>query len=355
MKKKIIYVILGNAGTFGHFQRMLNLAEGGLISEDKRLMVIGDELLPVVLKNFLEKKNIKYFFIKSEKAHPSNGGMLFSNYARNILPILNREKPEIVIYDTFFPKDIQAINNQILCKKIFISRSFSKRQFYFFVKNGYNKFFNRVIFAEKFSGQKNFSNVVFHSAILRSINKGAVLEIRKKYGIKRGNFNALFLCGGGGYEGTERIVELFLNLSIRLVQDRDNFRVIIILGPFSRFNKRESDRGKIIIKRFEENLPELMCCSDLIVSLAGYNSINESLKCRKPLILIPVYRHNDDQFFRAEKLKSKKCHLFGMDDVKMIFETIKFYCEKTPRTEKIAVSLNAIKANKRIIQSILSS
>jgi len=77
-----------------------------------------------------------------------------------------------------------------------------------------------------------------------------------------------------------------------------------VLGPFGRdFACPISEN--LIVKKYEPNLLELMQSCDLVVSKAGYNSTNEILFSRKPAVLIPVFRGNDDQYERAKYFSDK--------------------------------------------------
>jgi predicted glycosyltransferase len=84
----------------------------------------------------------------------------------------------------------------------------------------------------------------------------------------------------------------------RLVKIIPNLKVIVITGPyFQKFNNRSFSHLRII--RFENNLPELMKLSKLVISTAGYNTCNELIQAKTPAVLVPLWRGGREQFERA--------------------------------------------------------
>jgi predicted glycosyltransferase len=54
---------------------------------------------------------------------------------------------------------------------------------------------------------------------------------------------------------------------------------------------------------FSDNTPALIAAADLVVSMAGYNTINEILCFRKKAIVIPRIRPRTEQLIRSRRLE----------------------------------------------------
>lgn len=81
--------------------------------------------------------------------------------------------------------------------------------------------------------------------------------------------------------------------------------ISIVTGPL--FNPKACDLHGFKYTKFEYDLPAIMLKSDVVISPAGYNLVNEIIATKTPALLIPVIRKEDDQYVRAKSLEDKGC------------------------------------------------
>ncbi len=90
-----------------------------------------------------------------------------------------------------------------------------------------------------------------------------------------------------------------INDNIRKVLDRilPVFNIIHICGK-GKTDESINKKGYIQLEYVNEELPDIMALSDIVISRAGSNSINEFLALNKPMLLIPLSR----EFSRGDQI-----------------------------------------------------
>jgi predicted glycosyltransferase len=119
---------------------------------------------------------------------------------------------------------------------------------------------------------------------------------------------SVLLTVGGGQDGAER-VELYLEaLEQGAAEGQVEWDSTIVLGPLlddrrARSIKRRA-RGLdgVTVHRFHADLPALFADSDLVVSMAGYNTTAEILRSGAPSVLLPRAWPRREQEIRASRL-----------------------------------------------------
>jgi len=107
--------------------------------------------------------------------------------------------------------------------------------------------------------------------------------------------------GGGGYPGTVKFYNLAINALACLHQDHPTLQGRLIAGPlFQDWLRLESVRGIAVIP-FEPDMNGAFAAADLVISVAGYNTVAELQQIRTKAILVPAERMWDDQFARARR------------------------------------------------------
>jgi predicted glycosyltransferase len=77
---------------------------------------------------------------------------------------------------------------------------------------------------------------------------------------------------------------------------------VVVYGPLFSGNPPPDEPGLCSV-RFESSLPELMAAADVVVSSAGYNSVQELMAAGSPGILVPLESPGqDDQRERASRV-----------------------------------------------------
>jgi len=353
---KIVFIALGTVGTLGHFRRIFTIIEELRKLKNKKFIItiISDQSLDF-LKKYLKDNNIKTVIIDKKFPHPNSGGRLKQNYQDKLLPLLIKEKPSLIIFDTFFPNDIAKINASLekTSHKIFISRLFSQESWKIFLENQYNKLFDKVIIVEK-NGQKNLDNIYFFSNLIKDLDKNKILSIKKKYEIKKDNLVVLFSCGGGGFQEGEKMIDIFVIVAKKLIKKLLMIKPIIITGPFYKGTALQLNDKRIIIKQFEKDMMELMFCSDLIISEAGYNSVKEICFLNKQSIFIPVIRPGENQLDRVKKeVSSNHFILIDWQDKTSWNKALKYFL-KDNKSLSIENKSCQMKENEKIIKEIIS-
>lgn len=111
---------------------------------------------------------------------------------------------------------------------------------------------------------------------------------------------------GGGEDGAERVETYLEALEIGPV----DWQSTIVLGPLldperARMVKRRARMlDDVSVHRFHSDIPRLLRRSDVVVSMAGYNSVTEILQSRTPAVLCPRSFPRREQLIRAERLKA---------------------------------------------------
>lgn len=139
---------------------------------------------------------------------------------------------------------------------------------------------------------------------------GAIVREKIKLGKKEKgiaicglNDNKPILLAMGGSQGAQSI-----NYTIRrnLIQILKYFNVIHICGK-NNIDKKINYEGYRQYEFVNEELPDLISASDIVLSRAGSNAIFEFLQLKKPMLLVPLPRNKSrgDQIYNADYFKSK--------------------------------------------------
>jgi UDP-N-acetylglucosamine--N-acetylmuramyl-(pentapeptide) pyrophosphoryl-undecaprenol N-acetylglucosamine transferase len=131
----------------------------------------------------------------------------------------------------------------------------------------------------------NRANLVYVGPIVREV-KSDRMSIRHNLGFTR---KTILVCVGGTDAGRHLIqksLEAYRNLKKRLDID-----LILVPGP----NLELNDSDDFYNLGFVENLHEYIYASDLVVSLAGRSTIDESTVYGTPGIFIPIKNHFEQE------------------------------------------------------------
>lgn len=158
---------------------------------------------------------------------------------------------------------------------------------------------------------KDVENRRYVGPIVRKINDTRE-NLRKKF-----NFNkkTILVCVGGTYYGKfliEKVIESFERIKKRFDVD-----LVIVSGP-SLTIKHSNDFRTL---QFVPNLNEYIYACDLVISLAGKSTIDESIVYNTPGIFIPLKNHFEQEE-GAKKLGFKFNDIFRLEE--LIQEKISF-------------------------------
>jgi len=116
----------------------------------------------------------------------------------------------------------------------------------------------------------------------------------------------IVVAAGGGNDG-KTLIELYLD---SLLEDDfpPNIKHHIILGPemaecdTQHLITRANEFNNVTIDSFHSDFISLLQHADLVISMAGYNTVCELLSCETPAILIPRVKPVQEQLIRAQCL-----------------------------------------------------
>jgi UDP-N-acetylglucosamine--N-acetylmuramyl-(pentapeptide) pyrophosphoryl-undecaprenol N-acetylglucosamine transferase len=131
----------------------------------------------------------------------------------------------------------------------------------------------------------NNANLVFVGPIVREV-KSDRKSLRNNFGFTR---KTILVCAGGTDAGRhliEKSLEAYGNLKKRVDVD-----LILVPGP----NLELNDSEDLYNLGFVDNLHEYIYASDLVISLAGRSTIDESTVYGTPGIFIPIKNHFEQE------------------------------------------------------------
>lgn len=109
---------------------------------------------------------------------------------------------------------------------------------------------------------------------------------------------------GGGEDGYQMLRKTYEALS----NTREGINVLLCTGPEMREAERDSLRthvagcSHIRVLDFTGDLMSIMNAADLVVAMAGYNTVTELLQLQKPAVLVPRVEPVQEQWIRATRL-----------------------------------------------------
>ena len=167
---------------------------------------------------------------------------------------------------------------------------------------------DRVIIPDYGENKDNISHV---GPIVRNLSTSNRSELRKKFGMQR----QTVLVSIGGTAAGKYLIEMAIRAHKKLIMKMD-VDMIVAYGPSLYKNGIYESKCKPI--GFVNNLHEYVYAADLIISLAGRSTMDESIVYGTPGIFIPVKNHFEqeenagmlgytyDDIFRLEHLIEEK-------------------------------------------------
>jgi len=193
---------------------------------------------------------------------------------------------------------------------------------------------NRVLIPAK--GQ-DVDNISYVGPVVRNLSITDRALLRKKLGIEK---RTILVSIGGTSAGRyliERTLSAYKNLKMKTDLD-----LLVALGPsLSKFENNNTSYRNI---GFVDNLHEYVCASDVVVSLAGRSTIDESLVYGTPGIFIPIKDHFEQEQ-NAKKLG------YSYDDISRLETLIEEKLE-LGRTNRANVKNGAKNAAKIITEMV---
>jgi predicted glycosyltransferase len=144
---------------------------------------------------------------------------------------------------------------------------------------------------------------VFCGYVRKGADSQSQDEIRKSL---RANGRKMVLVTAGGGQDGYHVIENYLK-GIRKAP-ADGVQSIVVCGPEmpqrQRVNLQEQADGnpRVQFYSFTGEMESLMAAADVVVAMAGYNTVCEILSLNKRAIVIPRVRPTEEQWIRAERM-----------------------------------------------------
>ncbi len=111
---------------------------------------------------------------------------------------------------------------------------------------------------------------------------------------------------GGGGDGFALIETYLVALQTEALAP-DEVQTLVVTGPLMAKGKRDSLSAAqfehLTLLEFTHDLISYMAAADLVVSMAGYNTVREALALNSRLLLVPRTRPRAEQLIRAQRLR----------------------------------------------------
>lgn len=117
----------------------------------------------------------------------------------------------------------------------------------------------------------------------------------------------LILVTPGGGEDGNRLVSTYMD-ALASIGDTTGARSVVVCGPEMSPAQRDAamqraaGRQDVSVVEFSDDMMGLMEAADLVVSMAGYNTVCELLTLRKRAVLVPRVAPVQEQWIRAQCL-----------------------------------------------------
>jgi predicted glycosyltransferase len=267
--------------------------------------------------HFLDKNNFNY--IKTPLTYKDflEGKISLQEYDsslnKSILETTSSFRPDIIVFDTHFNTDILEYCSLNNIKAALIYRKQDNKSLNRLLDEEIFDRFDLVMLPHTLDELKelntpanaldyftNNAQVKIMGPLIRELDSKKIVQLKKKYKIQAKDKVIVATAGGGGQPGAETFIQPIERAYNDTNAKVKHLKFIFILGPYSNVNITEKG---IITKDFEPDLLELLSLSDLAITQAGYNIVNEILFTNTKAIVLPRERATESQFERAESLK----------------------------------------------------
>ncbi len=116
---------------------------------------------------------------------------------------------------------------------------------------------------------------------------------------------------GGGEDGFQ-LIDTYL-ASLKLLRDKQHIKSLIICGPQMPTQHRQAlyqtakNYPQVQMGEFTDDLMSYVAVADVVVSMAGYNTICEILSASKPAVIVPRTKPSQEQFMRSQRMYQLGC------------------------------------------------
>ena len=148
------------------------------------------------------------------------------------------------------------------------------------------------------------SKIEFCGYLKRSFDEAVCKRVREE--LTANGEKLVVVTVGGGADGS-KVIETFLKAAPRIQQELPMARVLL-LGPemspaeTSSLSASMSGDPNSLVLDFSADSVAYMAAADLIISMGGYNTLNEIIWLRKRAVVIPLVHPRREQLIRAQRM-----------------------------------------------------
>ncbi|MEW5895038.1 MAG: glycosyltransferase [Candidatus Omnitrophota bacterium] len=328
--KLLIHAINGIG--LGHLIRTSRIAESfEKLRDDSEIVFVTNSRYSQILE-----KDHKTYALRKDTRDVIEGKCTYDEYlkfnTRAISKIIFHERPDAVLFDCELNRELVVLCRRNSIKCIFVLRVPAPERFSE-IKSDLALFDGVVVphhEDEMPSEQRNFLRklgAVFAGPIVDTFTCSANTE-RK---------NILITFGSGANIPDNlplfSAVDSFLNFLRESNSSIDGQRINldIVTGPFY---DGGCDLGGFAVRTTSDSLAKDMCQAKIVISGAGYNTINEIISTKTPAVVVPLRRKWDDQFRRAEFYDRlgclKICSKEILEDIRNVLDNWQGFHDRFP-------------------------
>lgn len=136
-------------------------------------------------------------------------------------------------------------------------------------------------------------------------------------------------------------------------------QTLVVTGPLMARGKREALSAAhfkyLTLLEFTPDLVSYMAAADLVVSMAGYNTVREALALKARLLLVPRTRPRVEQLIRAQRLQSRGLARFVVpDELSPLRLADEIRTSLSMPRPVVSLDFNGVRTASRIISNLLA-
>lgn len=227
--------------------------------------------------------------------------------------LLGELKPTLDVLLTCFPRTklVLLLRDILDAPKVTI-KEWQLQGYYQAIQHYYDKVLV-VGIAEVFNLVKEYQfpqiiaeKTTFCGYIQKDFFKVSAALLRQKLGLCHQDEKLIVVTPGGGEDGYS-LIENYL-AALGQINQHHKSKTLIIFGSEMSIADRDKliqkikNRPEVTYLSFTQNLMNYLEAADLVVSMAGYNTITEILSLKKKAVVIPRYKPSQEQLIRACRL-----------------------------------------------------
>jgi len=255
------------------------------------------------------KIRFKTYALKKDTREVIEGRYTYQEYlnynTRSISKIISHERPDIMLFDCELNAELLGFCKNNAIHLVYVLRITTAERFHD-IKHHLALFDSLIVPHERSEfplEQRDYLSK------LSAQFTGPIIDLNDYFNFDRKD-DILITFGSGSpipenqplFSAVDTFLE-FLRKNNSMINNK-SIGIKIITGPFYEGN---CNLNGFSISATTDHLMKDMLSARVVISGAGYNTINEIVQSKTPAIVIPLIRKWDDQFKRAKQLEKHGC------------------------------------------------